>query len=171
MMKSLRPMKRLSAPVAWLAGILLVALIVLFNASVLMRYAFGQPIHFTEEVSGILLIWIVMIGAIDAERLNQHLAITVLTDLLREKPRLLLDFLTDIVSVVVLLFLAWLGWKLATTVQFKLTGILRVSWFWIDLAIPVGFAGIALVMAVRAAGSFRRLRMRDGRRLRMRDGT
>jgi TRAP-type C4-dicarboxylate transport system permease small subunit len=155
-------MKRLSNVPVWVAGILLVALIVLFNAAVLMRYAFGQPIHFTEEVSAILLIWIVMIGAIDAERLNQHLSITVLTDLLRARPRLLLDFLTDIVSVVVLLFLAWLGWKLANTVQFKLTGILRVSWFWIDLAIPVGFVGVALVMLARAVGSFKRLRTRDG---------
>lgn len=155
-------MKRLSNLPVWVAGILLVALIVLFNAAVLMRYAFGQPIHFTEEVSAILLIWIVMIGAIDAERLNQHLSITVLTDLLREKPRLLLDFLTDILSVAVLLFLAWLGWKLANTVQFKLTGILRVSWFWIDLAIPVGFVGVALVMLARAVASFKRLRTRDG---------
>jgi TRAP-type C4-dicarboxylate transport system permease small subunit len=155
-------MKPLSTSVVWLAGILLVALIVLFNAAVLMRYAFGHPIHFTEEVSGILLIWIVMIGAIDAERLNQHLSITVLTDLMRARPRLLLDFLTDILSAVVLLFLAWLGWKLANTVQFKLTGILRVSWFWIDLAIPVGFVGVALVMLARAVGSFKRLRTRDG---------
>ncbi|WP_035484798.1 TRAP transporter small permease [Geminicoccus roseus] len=154
-------MKRFSAPIIWLAGILLVALIVLFNAAVLMRYAFGQPIHFTEEVSGILLIWIVMIGAIDAERLNQHLAINVVTDLLREKPRLVLDFLTDVASVIVLLFVAWLGWKLANTVQFKLTGILRISWFWIDLAIPVGFVGVTLVMASRAVRSFQRLRLRD----------
>lgn len=154
-------MKRLSGAVVWLAVVPLVALIILFNVAVLMRYVVGQPLHFTEEVSGILLIWIVMIGAIDAERDDQHLAITVLTDLLREKPRRVLAFLTDLLSGVTLLFVAWLGWKLANSVQFKLTDILRISWFWIDLAIPVGFTGVALIMLARAIRSFRQLWIRD----------
>ena len=154
-------MKRLATPAIWLASILLAVLIVLFNAAVLMRYFFNQPIHFTEEVSALLLIWIVMIGGIAAEYENQHLSITVLTDLLRERRRQLLDLATDVLSVAVLLFVAWLGWRLANSVQFKITGILRISWFWIDLAIPVGAAGSALVMAGRAVRSFKRLRMRD----------
>ena len=154
-------MKRLSSSAVWIASILLAVLIVLFNAAVLMRYVFHQPIHFTEELSALLLIWIVMVGAIAAEHENQHLSITVLTDLMRERPRQLLGLLTDILSVVVLLFVAWLGWRLANTVQFKITSILRISWFWIDLAVPVGAAGAAVTMAGRAARTFKRLRMRD----------
>ncbi|WP_191058336.1 TRAP transporter small permease [Geminicoccus harenae] len=154
-------MKHLSSAAVWIASILLAVLIVLFNAAVLMRYVFHQPIHFTEELSALLLIWIVMAGTIAAEYENQHLSITVLTDLMRERPRQLLGLLTDVLSVVVLLFVAWLGWRLANTVQFKITSILRISWFWIDLAVPVGAAGAAMVMADRAARTFKRLRMRD----------
>jgi TRAP-type C4-dicarboxylate transport system permease small subunit len=159
--EKLLAMKRLSTPVIGLACLLLAVLILLFNVAVVMRYAFGHPIHFTEEVSGLLLIWIIMIGAIDAERLDQHLAITVLIDLLRKKPRLVLDFVTDVASALVLFYVAWLGWQLANTVKFKLTDILRISWFWIDIAVPIGFVGIALVMLYRAYGSFKRLRTRD----------
>ncbi|WP_159711635.1 TRAP transporter small permease [Geminicoccus flavidas] len=154
-------MKRLSSAAVWIASILLAVLIVLFNAAVLMRYVFHQPIHFTEELSALLLIWIVMVGAIAAEYENQHLSITVLTDLMRERPRQMLGLFTDVLSVVVLLFVAWLGWRLANTVQFKITSILRISWFWIDLAVPVGAAGAAIIMAGRAARTFKRLRMRD----------
>lgn len=154
-------MKHLSSAAVWIASILLAVLIVLFNAAVLMRYVFHQPIHFTEELSALLLIWIVMVGAIAAEYENQHLSITVLTDLMRERPRQMLGLLTDVLSVVVLLFVAWLGWRLANTVQFKITSILRISWFWIDLAVPVGATGAAMVMAGRAARTFKRLRMRD----------
>jgi TRAP-type C4-dicarboxylate transport system permease small subunit len=80
---------------------------------------------------------------------------------MRERPRQLLGLATDLLSVVVLLFVAWLGWRLANTVQFKITSILRISWFWIDLAVPVGAAGAAVIMAGRAARTFKRLRMRD----------
>ncbi|WP_181706532.1 TRAP transporter small permease [Chthonobacter rhizosphaerae] len=150
-------MNRLVSWTGWLAVIPLVALIVLFNAAVVMRYAVGQPIHWTEEMSGLLMIWIVMIGAIAAERDNQHLSITVFTDLLARRPRLVLDVVFDLASVALLLTVAWLGWQLSQSVSFKLTDILRISWFWIDVAVPIGFLGVALVMVARSVGAIRRL--------------
>ncbi len=38
----------------------------------------------------------------------------------------------------------WLGYRLAEMAQFKVTQILKVSWFWIDLAVPVGALATAI---------------------------
>mgnify|MGYP006172839951 CR=1 FL=1 len=48
-----------------LAGSLLIlTLVVITTAAVVARYALGAPLQWTEEMSGILMIWIVFIGAI-----------------------------------------------------------------------------------------------------------
>ena len=122
-------------------GAVCVALLVLMTvAAVIARYLLGTPFAWTEEVSGILMIWIVMIGAIACEANRQHLTIDLLENALKGLPRRLL---------VELAFMSWQGWALAKATAFKKTQILGISWFWLDLAIVIGAGGTALVMAWR----------------------
>lgn len=43
----------------------------------------------------------------------------------------------------------YVGLMLAISVHFKVTDVLRISYFWIDIAIPVGFVVIALYTFAR----------------------
>lgn len=126
--------------------------------SVFMRYVAGAPVHWMEEVSGICMIWIVMIGAIIAESKDSNLSIPLFIDMLQSRGRALVNLAVGIVSIGLLLYIAWLGYGLASKVAFKLTGVLKISWFWIDIAVPVGAVGMAIYTALRIPGQIRTLR-------------
>ncbi|MBB4265788.1 TRAP transporter small permease [Roseospira visakhapatnamensis] len=131
------------------AGVALAVLVSMTIASVIARYVFAAPFHWAEEISGLLMIWIIMIGAVSAERDNQHLSIPVFTDLLPARPRAALALVTGGLSMVVLAYCGYLAYGLAMGSQYKLTGVLQISWFWIDLAVPFGAAGIVAFMLAK----------------------
>ncbi|GAB1583469.1 TRAP transporter small permease [Phyllobacterium phragmitis] len=143
-------MKFFGKLIDWLAGMPLFALLAMFNVAVVMRYWINQPLQWTEEIAGLLMIWIVMLGAISAERTNQHLAIPMLVDLLPGKARAILNGAVSILTSFFLLYVAYAGYKLAIAAKFKVTSILRISWYWIDIAVPIGFTVIALYMFASA---------------------
>ncbi|WP_114194204.1 TRAP transporter small permease [Edaphovirga cremea] len=120
------------------AALALFILVVMTIAGVFMRYFMAQPIQWTEEMSGLLMIWVVMLGGVVAEREKAHLTIPFVVDMLPAKIKTIVATLVSIASIGLLLYMAWLGYRLAEMAQFKVTQILKISWFWIDLAVPVG---------------------------------
>ncbi|ERM02159.1 C4-dicarboxylate ABC transporter permease [Brucella intermedia 229E] len=150
------PMKLFEKLIEWLAAVPLFILLAMFNIAVVMRYWMHQPLQWTEEMAGLLMIWIVMLGSIAAERSNQHLAIPMLVDLFSEKLREIINAVVAILSGgLFLLYVSYAGYKLSVAAQLKVTDVLRVSYYWIDIAVPVGFVIIALYMF---AGAFKSLR-------------
>lgn len=125
------------------AASILLALVVITITAVTMRYFFGSPLQWTEEVSGLLMVWIVMIGGVAAERDKEHLSIPLLLDCLPKKAGTLINLLVCAVSIAGLLYMAFLAYELAMMAKFKRTQILQISWFWIDIAVTVGAVGIA----------------------------
>ncbi|NVK60491.1 MAG: TRAP transporter small permease [Rhodobacteraceae bacterium] len=135
--------------VSALAGLLVFALIAITAASVVARYVLGTPIQWTEEISAFLLIWIVFLGAIACEIEDHHLKIDVVTMALPDGLVRWLGAIVGAASVGLLGYMAWLGYVLSGSAALKKTQILRISWFWIDIAVTVGAIGIALVMVWR----------------------
>jgi len=133
-----------------LAAIPLLILLVVFNVAVVMRYFVDQPLQSTEEISGLLMIWIIMLGAVAAEQDDQHLHIPLLLDMLPAKAGAGIHLVMSLLAAAFLLYVAYVGLLLSLSVQFKVTGILRISYFWIDIAVPIGFVVIALYTAQRA---------------------
>jgi TRAP-type transport system small permease protein len=156
-------MRYLKRPVNWLVASALLVLVGITNYGVFMRYVMGQPVHWGEEMSALLLIWIVMVGAIAAERDGQHLTISVFTDILPEGVRRGLELAVTLASAVLLFYLAWLGWQLAMSTQFRVTAILRIPQMYLNLALPVGFAGTGLYMLHAAYAGMTRPRAGDDR--------
>lgn len=149
-------MKPIARITDWLAALPLFVLLAIFNVAVVMRYFIDRPLQWTEEVAGLLMIWIVMLGGIAAERDNQHLAIPVVVDLLPPKATAAINLVVSLLSAAFLLYVSYVGLMLALTVKFKVTDILRVSYFWIDIAIPVGFVAIAAYMVGQGVAQARK---------------
>ncbi|WP_245318728.1 TRAP transporter small permease [Consotaella salsifontis] len=120
-----------------------------------MRYVFAAPIFWLEEVSGLLMIWIVMIGAITAERDGQHLSIPLIMDGLPSRPRAVIGVFVSLLSLAVLLYTSYLGVILALGARTKITSILHISWTWIDLAVPVGALGLSAYMVAHIVRDIR----------------
>lgn len=135
--------------VSALGGLLVAVLISITAASVVARYVFERPIQWTEEMSGLLMIWIVFIGAIGCEVENSHLRIDALTDLLPKTVRRWLEAFVGLISIGLIGYMGWLGYMLAEGAAMRKTQILKVSFWWLDIAVTVGAAGLAGLVALR----------------------
>ncbi len=87
------------------------ALAVFIN--VVLRYGFGSGIAASEELSRLLFVWMVFIGAAAAYPAGEHMAFTSLVGALKNKPRLML-LMTLVIRVLVVLassLIAWGAWQ------------------------------------------------------------
>lgn len=57
--------------------------------NVVLRYGFGSGVAASEELSRLLFVWMVFIGATAAYPLGEHMAFTSLVGLLQKKPALM----------------------------------------------------------------------------------
>src|SRR6478609_5787836 len=90
-------------------GVMAVAVFV----NVVLRYGFGSGIAASEELSRLLFVWMVFIGATAAYPLGEHMAFTSLLGALQRKP-LAVRVLTVLIRALVVLanvLLAWGAWQ------------------------------------------------------------
>jgi gluconokinase len=77
--------------------------------NVVLRYGFGSGIAASEELSRLLFVWMVFIGAAAAYPAGEHMAFTSLLGALRRRPRALAA-LTVLIRLLVMLACALLAW-------------------------------------------------------------
>lgn len=77
--------------------------------NVVLRYGFGSGLPASEELSRLLFVWMVFIGATAAYPAGEHMAFTSLVGLLQHRPALLLG-MTLFIRCLVLLGCALIGW-------------------------------------------------------------
>ncbi len=82
----LAPLMRLGAGVAAI-GVLVVLAIT--GYSVFKRYVLGTPVTWTDELSGFLVVGIVMFGAAETLRRGDHISVDLLTSRLRNRAAVL----------------------------------------------------------------------------------
>lgn len=141
---------RLTLELCRLALVLLVAgIAVVVAAGVLWRYGFNNSLSWTEELSKAMMLWMVFTGAPIALRLNDHVAIEIVPNLL---PRRLRAALQVIIMALVVTFL----WVLTRrSIDLTLNGMNQmavmlgdISMAWIIGAVPFG-AAVMLLVAVQ----------------------
>lgn len=77
--------------------------------NVVLRYGFGSGIAASEELSRLLFVWMVFIGATAAYPAGEHMAFTSLVGLLRRRPAALAA-MTALIRLLVMLACALLAW-------------------------------------------------------------
>ena len=95
-----------------MASCLAVMAIAVF-VNVVLRYGFGSGISASEELSRLLFVWMVFIGATAAYPAGEHMAFTALVGALRDKPRAFLA-ITLLIRLLVILgcvLIAWGAWQ------------------------------------------------------------
>lgn len=98
---------------AMAACLALMALLVFVN--VVLRYGFGSGIAASDELSRLLFVWMVFIGATAAYPAGEHMAFTALAARLRRRPAALAAW-TVLIRLLVLLgavLVAWGAWQQA----------------------------------------------------------
>ena len=86
-------------------GVMAVAVFV----NVVLRYGFGSGIAASEELSRLLFVWMVFIGATAAYPAGEHMAFTSLVGLLAKRPYAM-AVMTVLIRLLVILACVLLGW-------------------------------------------------------------
>lgn len=97
---------------AVMAGCLGVMAVAVF-INVVLRYGFGSGVAASEELSRLLFVWMVFIGATAAYPAGEHMAFTSLVGTLRGRP-LAMALATAVIRLLVLLgcgLIAWGAWQ------------------------------------------------------------
>jgi gluconokinase len=99
------------AAAAMASCLALMACLVFVN--VVLRYGFGAGIAASEELSRLLFVWMVFIGATAAYPMGEHMAFTSLLLKLRTRPRVFAAATALIRALVLLacLLVAWGAWQ------------------------------------------------------------
>ena len=77
--------------------------------NVVLRYGFGSGVAASEELSRLLFVWMVFIGATAAYPAGEHMAFTSLVGTLKNKP-VPLKLMTSLIRLAVILGCALVGW-------------------------------------------------------------
>lgn len=104
----------LIAPLIWLGGAVSTVLILIMLAvtihAVIMRYIFTKPLLWADEVTGWSLVAIVMLGAAEAYRKGDHIAIDILSGKATGTLGRMLGLLGDAAVLGFAIILGWSTW-------------------------------------------------------------
>jgi len=95
-----------------LAMVLLLAMVVIVFLNVVLRYGFKSGIHWSEEISLVIVIWFTFISMALGVKENLHINIAVLPRKLPQKFFLTLDCAKDVLEVLIGAIMIYFGWKL-----------------------------------------------------------
>ena len=93
---------------ALMASCLAVMAIAVF-INVVLRYGFGSGIPASEELSRLLFVWMVFIGATAAYPAGEHMAFTALVGALRDRPKAFMA-MTLLIRLLVILGCGLIAW-------------------------------------------------------------
>ena len=135
----------LGAATGALAATLVAAEVAVLFAGVCARYVFHAPLIWSDEVAGILFLWLAMLGAALALHRGEHMRMTALAARLGLRPRAFLDRLALCAAAAFLLLIVKPALDFALDDMDVSTPALEISSGWRSMALPVGF-GLMLAM-------------------------
>ena len=106
----MKPLARYS-PEGIVASCLFIILIVVLTIQILGRTPLFTGPVWTEEAARWLWVWMAMIGIAEVERTDSQLRMGFLVEGLRQKARLAVLTVIDLVYLGVVINLIWIGWK------------------------------------------------------------
>jgi TRAP-type C4-dicarboxylate transport system permease small subunit len=116
--------------------------------AVVMRYAFNRPPAWVDDAVGFLLVGIVMLAAAQVLRRGEHISVDLLASRLSPRSRRWADAWAALAALAAGLVLAANGWSTAMfsrSLGIVAEGNVEIPVFWVQLALPLGGAMMALV--------------------------
>ena len=139
------------------ATLILFAEIVVLFAGIMARYVFQSPLVWTDELAGILFLWLAMLGSVLAFQEGEHMRMTAIVARMPPGPKAFFDAIAIVAPLAFLALCLPPAYAFASDESFVTTPVLEISNVWRAAAIPIGLALMALVAVLRLAteGRFR----------------
>jgi tripartite ATP-independent transporter DctM subunit len=148
----------LGSAVAAVAALLVVAEIIVLFTGVSARYFFQKPIIWSDELAGILFLWLAMLGAVVAFQRGEHMRMTAIVGQISPRRRAFFDVLAIAAPLAFLVLVIQPACDFASDESFVSTPALDISSLWRAAALPVGL-GLMLAIAILRLLSFGNLRL------------
>jgi tripartite ATP-independent transporter DctM subunit len=143
----------LGSAVAAVAALLVVAEIIVLFTGVSARYFFHKPIVWSDELAGILFLWLAMLGAVVAFERGEHMRMTAVIGQIGPGRRAFFDVLAVAAPLAFLVLVIQPAYEFASDESFVSTPALDISNLWRAAALPVGL-GLMLLIALLRLLSF-----------------
>lgn len=116
--------------------VLTISMFIVVSYNVFMRFVMNQSVGWADELSRFIFIWISFLGAVLAYRSDEHVGLGFLVERIRSRKLLRgVVFLQQLLVLLVLIFLAWYGYKASTTVM-NVSPALAIPMSWVYLIVP-----------------------------------
>jgi len=129
------------------AALLVLAEIAVLSAGIVARYVFRSPIVWSDELAGILFLWLAMFGSVIAFQRGEHMRMTAIVGILSAEVRTFLDVVAAAASLAFLALVVWPAYEFAADEAFVTTPALEIVNSWRAAALPIGL-GLMLIAAV-----------------------
>jgi len=139
----------LGSIVAAAAALLVIAEIIVLFTGVSARYLFQKPIIWTDELAGILFLWLAMLGAVTAFQRGEHMRMTALVGMIRPGKRAFFDVLAVAAPLAFLVLVLHPAYEFASDEALVSTPALDISSLWRVAALPIGLGLMLLVALLR----------------------
>ena len=118
-------------------------------AGVSSRYLFQKPIIWTDELAGILFLWLAMLGAVLAFQRAEHMRMTAIIGMLKPRARAFLDVLAIAAPLAFLVLVLHPAYEFAADEIAVTTPALDISNVWRASALPIGLGLMTLFAVLR----------------------
>ena len=139
----------LTAGTRTVIALLLFGMVVEVLCLVVLRYVFHSPPFWGEELARYIMFYLVLLGSAISLRADQHPRLTMVHDALPPVVRAVWGRVVDLLVAGVLLVFLYQGWEMAQDEGIMMTPALRVSYFWVYLAFPVGAVLMLIQLLLR----------------------
>src|ERR671926_27903 len=133
------------------AAVLVVTEIIVLLAGILARYVFHKPIVWSDELAGMLFLWLAMLGAVTAFQRGEHMRMTAIVGMLQPRARAFLDVVAVAAALAFLLLVIHPAYEFAADEVYVTTPALEIANSWRAAALPVGIGLMILVALLRLA--------------------
>lgn len=144
---------------------LLTALAIVVAAGVFFRYALNSALSWTDEVGGLLLVWITYLGAVVALDRGAHMDMDLFAGRIRGGARTALRAVVDGALGILLLVVLVNGWSISTRLLGQTMVSLPIPRGAVQAVMPLSALLMLIVLAVRwaipEASGIRRRRQAD----------
>lgn len=141
--------------VGFLAAASLGGLTMTLFVNALSRYLFDRPFGWAEEITTGMLVWITMLGMFLATRRRELITIRVLLRKLSNNTQVVLKVVADLITALVMLHLAWVGFLYVMEFGGDQTAYLRIPKGFYTAALPIGAFGVTLAVLFQIRGARR----------------
>ncbi len=145
--------RAIGAVVEPLTALLIVAEVVILAAGVTFRYGLHDALSWSDELSGILLLWLAMLGSVVAYRRREHIRITALERIASPEMRSLLDAISSVVVALFCVEMLPASYRLMNQEATQTTPALGIPHSWIVGGIVLAVALIFVLALTRLTAS------------------